>query len=119
MSQAINAGTGSMLVQLAADNAHGELLPGGYANVSFEMPATSGHLNIPPSALIFTKTGVQVATVNEESKVVLKPVVIARDHGTRLELMSGLQSSDKVIENPPDGVIQGDLVRVAVSEVKK
>jgi len=119
MSQAINAGTGSMLIQLAADNPHGELLPGGYANVSFEMPATSGHLNIPPSALIFTKTGVQVATVNEESKVVLKPVVIARDHGTRLELMSGLQSSDKVIENPPDGVMQGDLVRVAVSEVKK
>mgnify|MGYP006285530539 CR=1 FL=1 len=119
MSQAINAGTGSMLVQLSADNAHGELLPGGYANVSFEMPATSGHLNIPPSALIFTKTGVQVATVNEESKVVLKPVVIARDHGTRLELMSGLQITDKVIENPPDGVMQGDQVRVAVSEPKK
>lgn len=119
MSQAINAGTGSMLIQLSADNLRGELLPGGYALVSFEMPATSGHLNIPPSALIFTKTGVLVATVNEESKVVLKPVVIARDHGTRLELMSGLQSSDKVIENPPDGVMQGDLVRVAVSEVKK
>lgn len=119
MAQAINAGTGSMLVQLAADNAHGELLPGGYANVSFEIPNTSGHLNIPPSALIFTKTGVQVATVNDESKVVLKPVVIARDHGTRLELMSGLQSSDKVIENPPDGVMQGDVVRVSVSEVKK
>lgn len=119
MAQAINAGTGSMLVQLSADNAHGELLPGGYANVSFEIPAATGHLNIPPSALIFTKSGVQVATVNEESKVVLKPVVIARDHGTRLELMSGLQSSDKVIENPPDGVMQGDVVRVAVSEVKK
>ena len=119
MSQAINAGTGSMLVQLSADNPNKELLPGGYASVSFEMPATPGHLNIPPSALIFTKTGVQVATVNEESKVVLKPVVIARDHGTRLELMSGLQSSDKVIENPPDGVMQGDVVHVAVTEVKK
>jgi len=45
--------------------------------------------------------------------------VIARDFGTRLELMSGLQASDKVIENPPDGVMQGDLVRVAVNEVKK
>ncbi len=119
MSQAINAGTGSMLVQLTADNAQGLLLPGGYANVSFQMPANSGRLNIPPSALIFTKTGVQVATVNAENKVVLKPVVIARDHGTRLELMSGLESTDQVIENPPDGVMQGDVVRVSISQVSK
>jgi RND family efflux transporter MFP subunit len=119
MSQAINAGTGSMLVQLTADNAQGMLLPGGYANVSFQMPANSGRLNIPPSALIFTKTGVQVATVNAENKVVLKPVVIARDHGTRLELMSGLESTDQVIENPPDGVMQGDVVRVSINQVSK
>lgn len=119
MSQAINAGTGSMLVQLTADNAQGELLPGGYANVSFDMPSMPGHLNIPPSALIFTKTGVQVATVDAQNKVVLKPVVIARDHGTRLELMSGLVSSDQVIENPPDGVMQGDLVHVTFNEVGK
>jgi hypothetical protein len=39
-------------------------------------------------------------------------VVIARDHGNRLELLSGLEANDKVIENPPDGVTQGDLVQV-------
>jgi RND family efflux transporter MFP subunit len=119
MSQAIQSGTGGMLVQLTAENAQGQLLPGGYANVSFEMPNTTPYLSIPPSALIFTKTGVQVATVNAQSKVVLKPVVIARDHGTRLDLMSGLELSDQVIENPPDGVSQGDLVRVAAHEASK
>ena len=119
MAQAINVGSGGMLVQLAADNARGELLPGGYATVSFEIPNASDHLNIPPSALIFTKTGVQVAVVNQENKVVIKPVVIARDHGSRLELLSGLERTDRVIENPPDGVMQGDLVRVAAAENKK
>ena len=119
MAQAINAGSGSMLIQLAADNSRGELLPGGYAQVSFEMPAHTEHLNIPPSALIFTKTGLQVATVNAENKVVIKPVVVAKDHGVRLELMSGLENTDRVIENPPDGVMQGDLVKVAVVENKK
>jgi membrane fusion protein, multidrug efflux system len=50
--------------------------------------------------------------VNTENRVVMKPVVIARDHGNRLELLSGLEASDRVIENPPDGVTQGDLVQV-------
>jgi RND family efflux transporter MFP subunit len=119
MAQAIQAGSGSMLVQLAADNKQGSLLPGGYAQVSFDMPAHSAHLNIPPSALIFTKTGIQVATVDAQNKVVIKPVVVAKDHGVRLELLSGLESTDRVIENPPDGVMEGDLVKVAVVENKK
>jgi hypothetical protein len=46
-------------------------------------------------------------------------VVVAKDHGVRLELLSGLESTDRVIENPPDGVMQGDLVNVAVVENKK
>jgi RND family efflux transporter MFP subunit len=119
MAQAIQAGSGSMLVQLAAENKQGSLLPGGYAQVSFDMPAHAEHLNIPPSALIFTKTGIQVATVDAQNKVVIKPVVVAKDHGVRLELLSGLESTDRVIENPPDGVMPGDLVNVAVVENKK
>lgn len=112
MSQAISSNSGSMLVQLSAENKRGELLPGGYASVSFAIPAQADRLSVPPSALVYTKNGVQVATVNADNRVVIKPVVIARDHGNRLELLSGLQANDKVIENPPDGVTQGDLVQV-------
>lgn len=119
MAQAIQASSGSMLVQLFADNQRGELLPGGFAQVSFDMPTQTEHLNIPPSALIFSKTGLQVATVNADNKVVIKPVLVAKDHGIRIELLSGLESTDRVIENPPDGVMEGDLVRVAVTENKK
>ena len=112
MSQAISSSSGSMLVQLSAENKRGELLPGGYASVSFSIPAQANLLSVPPSALVYTKNGLLVATVNTENRVVLKPVVIARDHGNRLELLSGLEAHDKVIENPPDGVTQGDLVQV-------
>lgn len=119
MAQAIQASSGSMLVQLFADNQRGELLPGGFAQVSFDMPAQTEHLNIPPSALIFSKTGLQVATVNADNKVVIKPVLVAKDHGIRIELLSGLESTDRVIENPPDGVMPGDLVRVAATENTK
>lgn len=111
-SQAINSNSGSMLVQLSTENKRGELLPGGYASVSFTIPAQTDRLSVPPSALVYTKGTVQVATVNAENRVEMKPVVIARDYGNRLELLSGLQATDKVIENPPDGVTQGDLVQV-------
>jgi RND family efflux transporter MFP subunit len=115
-SQAVNAASGSMLIQLAVDNAKGELLPGGFASVSLDLPRDAGAFNIPPSALIFDKAGLRVATVGADSKVILKPVTIARDLGKVIELASGLAADDRVIESPADGIANGDLVRVAMPD---
>ena len=119
LSQAINTSSGSMLIQLSADNPNTELLPGEFANVSFELAGLSAGLSVPPSALIFTKAGLRVATVSADNKVVLKAVVIGRDYGNKVELSSGLEATDRVIESPPDGVTDGDLVKVALAEPKK
>ena len=62
MSQAISSSSGSMLVQLSAENKRGELLPGGYASVSFSIPPQAHLLSVPPSALVYTKDGVKIAT---------------------------------------------------------
>jgi RND family efflux transporter MFP subunit len=112
-SQAINSASGGMLVQLSVDNPAGELLPGGFASVTFDLPRGSGALRIPPSALIFDKAGLRVATVGDGDKVVLKTVKVARDLGTSIEIASGLSATDRVIESPPDGVDNGDTVQVA------
>jgi hypothetical protein len=86
--------------------------------VSFDLDATPDRYTLPPSALIFSKAGIAVATVNAQNKVELKPIVIARDHGSKVEILSGIQAGDKVIENPPDGVAQGDLVQISTVEAK-
>jgi RND family efflux transporter MFP subunit len=117
-SQAVNTASGSMLIQLAVDNAKGELLPGGFASVSLELPRDTGVFNIPPSALIFDKAGLRVATVGADSKAILKPVTIARDLGKVIELASGIAADDRVVESPPDGIANGDLVRVAMPDAK-
>ncbi len=117
-SQAVNTASGSMLIQLGVDNAKGELLPGGFASVSLELPRDTGAFNIPPTALIFDKAGLRVATVGADSKVILKPVTIARDLGKVIELASGIAADDRVIESPPDGIANGDLVRVAMPDAK-
>ncbi|MGZ5097377.1 MAG: efflux RND transporter periplasmic adaptor subunit [Usitatibacter sp.] len=117
-SRAVNVASGGMLIQLAVDNAGAELLPGGFANVSLELPRGAAGINIPPSALIFDKAGLWVATVDADNKVLLKPVTIARDMGKVIELGSGLAPGDRVIESPPDGILNGDVVRVASGDAK-
>ena len=119
MSQAIASGSGSMLVQLSADNAQGALLPGGFAQVSLALPNPVGTLSIPPGALVFNQAGLRVATVGPGDKVVMKTVTIARDQGAAIDIASGLLPDDRVIENPPDGVADGDVVRVAVTAAGK
>ena len=117
-SGSVNVATGTTLVQLALDNAKGDLLPGGFANVSFDLPQSSTTLRIPASALIFDQHGLRVATVGEGNKVALKPITIARDHGATVEVATGLEPNDRVIETPPDGIIDVTLVRIMDQNAK-
>lgn len=68
---------------------------------------------MPPGALIMGKSGVQVATVAADGRVVLKAVTIARDHGQLIELAGGLEPGERVVDSPPDGIVSGDAVRIA------
>jgi multidrug efflux pump subunit AcrA (membrane-fusion protein) len=70
-------------------------------------------LSVPSSALIFDARGLSVATVQADNRVVLKPVSIERDLGAVVELASGLTPTDRVIQNPPDGIGNGAEVRLA------
>lgn len=116
LAAAIDAGSGAMLVQLTVDNDSGELLPGSFATVRFASPDTLGALALPPSALIVGKDGVRIATVDGNSVVQLRVVRIARDLGKIVELADGVGKDEKVIVNPPDGIDNGDKVRLAVSK---
>lgn len=115
LAQSINTGSGAMLVQLSVDNASGELLPGAFANVRFDLPGAAGGLSVPPGSLIYGKNGVQVATVDAQNRVVMKPVSVGRDLGTVVEIASGIAPGERVIDSPPDGLVTGDKVQVAAS----
>ncbi|TLZ30060.1 MAG: efflux RND transporter periplasmic adaptor subunit [Gammaproteobacteria bacterium] len=112
-SQSVDPSSGSTLVELAVDNASGQLVPGAFANVRFALPLTSASLSVPASALIFDSRGARVATLGADNRVVLEPVTIARDLGTVIEISSGLAATDRVIDSPPDGIGKGDQVRIA------
>lgn len=119
-SNAIDATSRTLLVQLSVDNANNQLLPGAYAEVHFQLPAAAGgaSLKLPANTLLTRGDGLSVATVDANGHVVLKPVTIGRDFGSDLEILSGITASDAVILNPPDSLTEDTLVRVAAPAAK-
>jgi membrane fusion protein, multidrug efflux system len=117
-SQAVNVSTGTTQMQLALDNSKEELMPGGYASVRMSLARENAPLHIPSSALVFNQSGLRVATVTADDKILFKTVTIARDLGRDIELASGIASDDRIIVAPPDGIADGDQVRVASAKGK-
>ncbi|MFX1734130.1 efflux RND transporter periplasmic adaptor subunit [Paraburkholderia sp. A1RI_3L] len=113
---AITPSSGTLLVQLAVDNRAGLLFPGEYTEVHLALAGNAHGLMIPASALIFRQSGLQVAVADAQGHVQLRHVSIGTDLGTQVEIASGLQPDDRVIDNPPDSLAQGDAVRVASTE---
>jgi RND family efflux transporter MFP subunit len=111
-SSAINAASGTTLVQVAVDNNDGKLLPGSYASVTFDLPANAALYRVPASALVYDGSGLRVAVVDAQNKVTFKDVTIAQDFGKTVQLASGITAGDRLIESPPDGLANGDTVKV-------
>lgn len=112
LSSVVSADSGGMVVQLTLDNQQSDLLSGGYAQITLALPSNDKVMIIPASALIFNAQGLSVAVIDANNKVLLKNVLIGRDLGREIEVTSGLELSQRIIVNPPDGVNTGDEVRV-------
>jgi len=112
-SRSVNAQSGSQLVELQADNGDGALKPGEYAQVNFNLPSNGSTLQVPASALMFRHSGAAVATVSPDNHVVIKAITIGRDLGGKVDVATGLQPGDQIIDNPADALRNGDLVRVS------
>jgi membrane fusion protein, multidrug efflux system len=117
-ANAVSDSSGTLLVELSVANPGGVLKTGDYAQVTFKLPNgdTGGMLRLPSSALLFRKNGLQAAVVGSDDRVHLKAVTAARDLGSATEIAHGLSPSDKVIDNPPDSIAEGELVRVVPAD---
>ena len=93
-ADAITPQSGTLLIQLQIDNADRVLKPGDYAQVHFTLPASAGAIQAPASALMFRDAGMAVAVVGPDGRVAIKPITIARDLGTKVEISSGLTAAD-------------------------
>jgi len=111
-ADAIDPVSRTLLVEVDVDNHGGELLPGSLAQVHFKTPAAGPTFIVPASALIFRREGLRLGLVVDNDKAHLIPVVIGEDDGATVQIVSGLNGGDKVIQDPPDSLIEGENVHV-------
>jgi RND family efflux transporter MFP subunit len=114
-SNAMNATSRSLLVELQADNPDGTLLGGTYCRVDFQIPGDPNMVRIPATALMPVNRGVQVAVLGDDNKVALKSIQLGRDFGDSVEVTAGLAPQDRVIDSPPETVQAGDTVQLAAA----
>jgi RND family efflux transporter MFP subunit len=111
-TDAIDANSRTLTVELDVPNPSGELLPGAYATVHFQLPLNVVPLVIPSSTVLFQEAGPQVGVVNSSNRVELRKVTLGHDFGDTIEIVSGVHPMDAVIANPPDFLTNGMLVAV-------
>lgn len=113
-ADAIDPNSRTLLVEVDVPNPGGELLPGSYVSVHFKMPSKIQAAVIPANALLFRSEGLRVATVRD-GRTVLQPVLLGRDFGDTVEVVSGITPKDSVIVNPTDSIVSGQQVNVTTS----
>ncbi len=123
-AKAIDYKTRTLLVQFEMDNPTGELLSGSYTEAHLMIPASQTAVRLPVNTLIFRAQGLQVATLDADNKVILKPITLGHDYGQSVEVATGLTVGEVVIINPPDSIYAGEAVHVVPAagnpkEVKK
>ena len=109
-SDAIDPTSRTLLVEVDVDNHGGELMPGALAQVHFKAPQGTPTFIVPAAALIFRREGLQLGTLVHGNVAHLVHVVVGEDDGANVQIVSGLTANDKVIQDPPDSLIEGEIV---------
>ena len=111
-ADAIDPASRTLLVEVDVNNSKGELMPGALAQVHFKTPPVGPAFIVPTAALIFRRDGIEVSTVINGDTAHLVHVTIGEDDGANVQIVSGLNPGDQVIQDPPDSLIDGEKVTV-------
>jgi multidrug efflux system membrane fusion protein len=111
-AESIDPTTRTLRTEIDVQNSKGRLLPGSYAQIHFALKQQIQRLTVPTNALLFRAEGPRAAVVTADGKVQLKPVVIGRDFGTSVEILSGVSLADQIVLSPSDSLEDGQQVQV-------
>ncbi len=111
-ADSVDPNTRTMLTEVQVDNRQGKLKSGMYAVVTF--PPTGGlgaALMISGDAVIIRNDQTTVAKV-VNGKIQFSPVVVGRDFGSAIEVVSGVHAGDLIVSQVTDDVVPGAAVQV-------
>jgi RND family efflux transporter MFP subunit len=111
-ADSIDPASRTLLTEVDVDNEGGKLLPGAYTEVHLKAPTSTPSVVLPVTALIFRAQGLQAGLVDSNNRAQLRDIVLGRDYGNEVEVVSGLKPDDRVIVNPPDSLVNGEELRI-------
>ena len=115
-SNAIDPGTRTLLVEVDLANKDMRILPGMYANVQFATTDATPPVILPANGLILRSAGPQAAVLDSNNIAHFHNLVLGRDTGTSVEVLSGLAPGDLVVTSAGDRVIDGAKVKPVQTE---
>ncbi len=111
-ADAVDPNTRTMLTEVQVDNQGGKLKSGMYAVVTFPpAPGIEGPLMITGDAIVIRNDQTSVAKV-VNGKVQIVPVVVGRDFGSAVEIVSGVNAGDLLVTQVTDDVVPNAQVQV-------
>jgi RND family efflux transporter MFP subunit len=111
-ANSIDSSTRTLLTEVDVPNPSGTLLPGSYAEVHFDVKVSGQRLSLPINALLFRPDGTMAAVVGPDNRINLKKITIGKDYGSTLEIVQGIDLTDRIVINPPDALEQNQLVNL-------
>ncbi len=111
-ADALDPATRTLLVEVDVNNSTGLLMPNAYTEVHFKVKGAQSALTIPSASLLFRSEGIRLPILKGDNRAALIPVTLGRDFGATIEILSGVDQSTAVIANPPDSLVEGEIVHV-------
>ena len=110
-ANALDPSSRTLLVEIQAPNPDGKLMPGMYVQVDLNLPRKDPPLLIPSDTLVVRPEGTLVAVVGANNVVHFQRILVGRDLGDRIEVLSGMNEGQRAIVNPNDSVQEGVRVQ--------
>jgi RND family efflux transporter MFP subunit len=109
VASALAPGTRTLQTEIDVPNPDGALTPGTYCEVELQIPRKTQSFIVPSEAVVFNRSGLSVAVV-ENGVVRVRKLTVVRDRGTSVEVSDGVKDGDQVILNPPVDLVDGQTV---------
>jgi membrane fusion protein, multidrug efflux system len=104
--------TGTVLLKTRVSNANEVIWPGQFVNVRVVLTVEPEAVVVPEAAVQPGQDGSFVYLIDENSKVKVQPVKIARQLGGDVVIASGVKAGDRVITEIPQALTPGATVNI-------
>ena len=110
-ANAIDMASRTMRTEVQIDNPKGELFPGMYAQVQFDLERTKPPILIPANTLVASPAGDQVVVV-KDGVAHFRMIDVARDYGPEIEVGDGVAFGDSLVANVNDSIRDNERVKI-------